>query len=154
METRTKVAIGVGAALFGLGLPYLLKLKRLSDELETVTKVNIHHVSLGGMKLRVDIILKNPTEVTMKVKHPFVRMLYKETVFASSESKDKDYDLPKFGELGIDPVYIDLSFVTLALKVPELLLQYRKQGKLPLTVKTITTINGNIPYVKSEEFNI
>src|SRR5688572_28732921 len=87
---KKKGGLGVGAAVLALGVPFLLKLKRLADELETVTTVNIHHVSLTGMKLRVDVTLKNPTETVLKVKHPFVRMLYKETVFATSQIKDQD----------------------------------------------------------------
>lgn len=154
METRGKVALGVGAALLALGLPYLLKLKRLSEELETVTKVNVHNISFTGMKLRVDITLKNPTAATMKVKHPFIRMMYKDSVFASSESKDKDYEIQKFSELNVDPVYVDLSFITLATQVPELLKKYRSEGKLALMVKTITTINNKIPYTKIDNINI
>lgn len=154
MEKDSKVALAVSAAVLALGLPYLLKLKRLSEELETVTKVNIHNVSFTGMKLRVDITLKNPTAATMKVKHPFIRMMYKDSVFASSESKDKDYEIQKFSELNVDPVYVDLSFITLATQVPELLKKYRSEGKLALTVKTITTINNKIPYTKIDNINI
>lgn len=154
MTTESKVALGVGAAVLALGIPYLLKLKRLAEDLETVTTVNIHHVNLTGMKLRVDVTLKNATESTLKVKYPFVRMLYKDTVFATSESRDKDYEVPKFGEVRIDPIYVELSFVQLAMKFPELLLEYRKSGKLAFTVRTVTTINNNIPYNKTENISI
>jgi hypothetical protein len=154
MKTSNKVALGVGAAVLALGLPYLLKLKRLSEELETVTKVNIHQVTLTGMKLRVDITLKNPTGASLKVKHPFVRMMHKDSVFASSESKDQDYQVPKFGEKQIDPVYVDLSFIQLATQAPELLQEYRKTGKLELIVKTVTTINNKIPYIKTDNINL
>lgn len=154
METNSKVALGVSAALLALGLPYILSLKRLSEELETVTKVNVHNLTLTGIRLRVDITLKNPTGATLKVKYPFVRMMYKDTVFASSESKDRDFEVPKFGELQIDPVYVDLSFITLGMQVPELLKEYRKSGKLALTVKTVTTINNKVPYIKTDNLNI
>lgn len=154
METNSKVALGVSAALLALGLPYILSLKRLSEELETVTTVNVHNLTLTGIRLRVDIILKNPTGATLKVKYPFVRMMYKDTVFASSESKDRDFEVPKFGELQIDPVYVDLSFITLGMQVPELLKEYRKSGKLALTVKTVTTINNKVPYIKTDNLNL
>lgn len=154
METSNKVALGVGALALALGLPYLLKLKRLSEELETVTKVNIHQVNLTGMRLRVDVTLKNPTGGSLKVKHPFVRMIYKDTVFASSEAKNQDYEVTKFGEKQIDPIYLDISFITLGTQVPELLQAYRKSGKLELTVKTVTTINNKVPYIKTDNINI
>lgn len=154
METRSKVGLAVGAAILALGVPFLLKLKRLAEELETVTTVNIHHVSLTGMKLRADVILKNPTETVLKVKHPFVKMVYKDTVFATSQMKDQDYDVPKFGEKQIDPIYIDLSFIQLAMQVPDLLKDYRKTGKLSMTVKTVTTINNNVPYVKTDNLTV
>lgn len=154
METNSKVALGVSAALLALGLPYILSLKRLSEELETVTTVNVHNLTLTGIRLRVDIILKNPTGATLKVKYPFVRMMYKDTVFASSESKDRDFEVPKFGELQIDPIYVDLSFITLGMQVPELLKEYRKSGKLAITVKTVTTINNKVPYIKTDNLNL
>ena len=136
------------------GGAYLLNLKRLSSEMEVTVKVLIHKVTLTGIKLRVEVRMKNPTQGTVTVKYPFVKLMYGESMIGSSEVRDLDFDVPKFGERQLDPIYIDLGFFSLATTVPNLLKEYRTTGKLTLTVKAVTTINGNIPYNKTEKIVI
>ncbi|HSZ71416.1 MAG TPA: hypothetical protein VK750_01990 [Cytophagaceae bacterium] len=154
MEKETKIGLFVGAVVLGIGTTYLLKLKRLSEQLEIVTKVNIHKVGLAGLQLRVDVMMKNPTGGSMKVKFPFVKMLYKDTVFATSEVKDQDYVIPKFGEQQLDPIYVSLPFMQMATTTPDMLKEYQKSGKFPIVVKTITTINNNLPYTKMDTISV
>lgn len=146
--------MGVGAATLLLGVPYLLRLQRLSEELETVTALSIHKITLNGLELRVEVRMKNPTGGTLKVKHPFVKMLYGDKTFATSQVKDTNYTLPKFGEVSVDPIFVNLSFFTLGQNVPDLLKEYRKTGNLSVVVKTITTINDRIPYTKTDTLTI
>jgi len=140
-----------GAGLVGLvlGGRYLYKLRRLSGELEVVTSV-----TLQGLNLRVDVTLKNPTEGSITVKHPFVKMMYKGDTFASSDVKDVDYVLPKFGQKKLDPIIIKLSFLTLATSFPAMARQYRTQGTMTIDVNIITTINNKIPFTKNEKMTI
>lgn len=156
MTRNNKLALGLGAGAIALaiGVPYLLKMKRLSEELETVTKVNIHKVTLSGLELRVDVTMKNPTGGSLKVKFPFVKMLYKGSVFATSEVKDLNYDIPKYGEKQIDPVFVSLPFMQMATNTPDMLKEYRKNGKLEIVVNTITTINNTLPYTKSDSLTV
>lgn len=152
---RTKhILIGVGAAAAIYGANYLLKLNRLSNELETVTKINIHKVSLDGIELRVDVTLKNPSGGAIKVKYPFVKLMYKGSTIASSTVKNVNIPIEKFTEVGIEPVMIKLGFVSLATQVPALLNEYRRTGKIALEVKTVTTINDSFPYSKTDMVNI
>jgi hypothetical protein len=156
MTRKNKIAIGFGAGVIALaiGIPYLLKIKRFSEELETVTKVNIHKVTLSGLELRVDVTMKNPTGGSLKVKFPFVKMLYKGSVFATSEVKDLNYEIPKFGQKLIDPIFVSLPFMQMATNTPDMLMEYRKNGKFEIVVNTITTINNTLPYTKSDSLNV
>jgi hypothetical protein len=43
------ILFGVGALAALFGASYVLKLNRLSNELESVTKVSVHKVSLDGI---------------------------------------------------------------------------------------------------------
>jgi hypothetical protein len=145
-----------GAGIVGLavGGTYLYNLSRLSNELEVVIKTVIYKVTLIGLVLRVDVTLKNPTAGKVKVKHPFVRMQYQGSTFASSEVKDVDYELPKFGEKILDPIYINLPFISLATTVPALLKEYRTKGSAVIEVKTTTTINGLMAYNKTDKIPV
>lgn len=154
MITGKQVLIGAGAVAAIYGVTYLLKLNRLSNELETVTKVAIYNVSLAGIDLRIDVTLKNPSGGTVKVKQPFVKLTYGDKVLASSQVVDKDITIPKFSEASTEPIMLNIGFVSLATSVPQLLKDYRDTGKLTLTAKTVTTINNSLPYSKSDNITL
>ena len=144
---------GLAGLALGGGI-YLYKLKRLSDELEVVTKAVIYKITLSGIVLRVDVTLKNPTQGSITVKHPFVKMIYQGRAFATSEVKDTDYQLAAFAEKQLDPIYINLSFVSLASTAPGLLKEYRSKGMAVIEVKTVTTINNSLAYSKTDKIPI
>lgn len=145
---------GAGAAAVLYGASYLIKLKRLSNELETVTKVKIHKVSLTGIDLRVDVTLKNPSGGSIAVKHPFVKMIYGSSTLASSQIKDVNIPISKFSEVNLEPVMISIGFLGLATTAPALLKEFRDTGKLNLIVKTVTTINDRLPYTKTDNITL
>ena len=155
MKNQAKVAaLAVGAVGLAIGVPYLLKLKRLSEELESVTTVKIHKIGISGLDLRLDITLKNPTGGSLKVKYPFVKMLYKGTVFATSEVRNQDFEVPRYGQMVLDPVFVNIPFMQLATNTPEMLKEYRKTGSFKVEIKTVTTINNKIPYIKSDSMQV
>jgi len=154
MISGKKVFIVAGA----MGAVYLvtevLKLNRLSNELETVTRASIYNVSLKGIDLRIDVTLKNPSGGRVKVKQPFVKLMYGDKVLASSQMVDKDITIPKFSEANTEPIMLNIGFVSLATSVPELYKTYRGTGKLTFTAKTVTTINNSLPYSKTDNITL
>lgn len=155
MIKTSHILIGAGtvAALY-YGGSYLLKLNRLSSELESETKASIHKVSLTGIELAINVKLKNPSGGSIKVKHPFVKMVYGDKTVATSQVKDTDIEIKKFSEVNLEPIRISLGFLSLATKVPALIKEYRQTGKLNLIVNTITTINGSLPYTKTDKITL
>jgi len=151
MVSTKHILFGAGAVAALLGASYLLKLNRLSNELETVTKVSIYKISLDGIELRIDVTLKNPSGGSVKVKQPFVKMIYGTTTVASSQIKDVNITIPKFSEVNLEPVMIHIGFLNLATTVPGLLKEYRSTGKLTITVKTI---NDSLPYTKTDTITL
>lgn len=148
------ILLGAGALAALFGASYLLKLNRLSNELESVTKVSIHKVGLDGIDLRIDVTLKNPSGGSVTVKHPFVKMIYGGVTVASSQIRDVNITVPKFSEVNLEPVMINIGFMSMATTVPGLLKEYRNTGKLTITVKTITTINDSLPYTKTDTITL
>lgn len=148
------ILFGAGAVAALFGASYLLKLNRLSNELESVTKLSIHKVSLDGIDLRIDVALKNPSGGSVRVKHPFVKMIYGGVTVASSQIRDVNITIPKYSEVNLEPVMINIGFMSLATTVPGLFKEYRNTGKLSITVKTITTINDSLPYTKTDSITL
>ena len=155
MIKTSHILIGAGAvAALYYGGSYLLKLKRLSSELETETKASIHKVSLSGIELMINVKLKNPSGGSIKVKHPFVKMIYGDKTIASSQVKDTNITIEKFSEVNLEPIKITLGFLSLATTVPALIKEYRETGKLNMVVNTITTINDSLPYTKTDNITL
>ena len=148
------VLFGVLGAAGIAGGAYLFNLSRLSAELEVVSKAAIHKVTLSGLTIRIDVTLKNPTGGSINVKFPFVKLLYSETTLGSSEVRDQNFDLAKFAEKTLDPIYITLPFMSLASSAPALLKEYRSTGKFDLVIKIVTTLNNTIPFSKTQNITI
>ncbi len=144
----------MGAAGAGLAVLYLMNLNRLSSELETVTSVSISKLTLTGLELKVDVILKNPSGGSLKVKYPFVKMQYGTSTFATSEAKNEDFVLPQYSEVKLPAIYVNIGLLTLASSVPDALAELRKNGKVDITVKTITTLNNTIPYTLTDTITL
>lgn len=155
MIRSSHILIGAGAvAALYFGGSYLLKLNRLSSELESETKVSIHKVDLNGIELSINVKLKNPSGGSIQVKHPFVKMVYGDKTIASSQVKDANITVPKFSEVNLEPIRIRLAFLSLATTVPTLIKEYRETGKLNVVVHTITTINNSLPYTKTDNITL
>ena len=155
MIRSSHLLMGAGAAVaLYFGGSYLLKLKRLSNELETETKASIHKVSLSGIELAIHVKLKNPSGGSISVKQPFVKMIYADRTIASSQVKDVNIKIPKYSEVNLEPIRINLSFLSLATTVPALVKAYRQNGKLNILVQTITTINDQLAYSKTDNITL
>jgi hypothetical protein len=155
MIKTSHILIGAGAvAALYYGGSYLLKLNRLSNELETETNASIHKVSLSGIDLKINVKLKNPSGGSIRVKYPFVKMIYGKSTVASSQVKDVNIPIPKYSEVNLEPIMIKLGFLNLATTVPALLKEYRETGKVNLIVHTLTTINDSLPYSKTDNITL
>jgi len=148
------ILLGAGALATLYGASYLLKLNRFSQELETVTKASIHKVSMQGIDIKIDVTLKNPSGGSVKVKQPFVKMIYNKSTIVSSQMENVNIEVPKFSEVKMKPIDINIGFMTLATKVPALLKEYRDTGQINLVVETITTINDKLPYKKVDNITL
>ena len=80
--------------------------------------------------------------------------MYGNSLLGTSEVKDLDFEIPKFGERKIDPIYIDLGFISLAGTAPGILKEFRGTGKISLTVRTVSTLNNKLPFSKTDQLSI
>jgi hypothetical protein len=154
MASLKKILIGttIGAGVIAL-ISYVSKLKRTSAQLESVATANIHSIKFDGLTVRIDVTLKNPTESSLKIKYPFVKILFDEKVIGTSKLFDKDITIPKHGEAKISGIMINVpatGLLSLGGGIFNLLV---KKQDAPIFVKTITTIDlgwKKIPYEKTD----
>lgn len=150
MTSLSKILAGtaIGAGII-TGLSYFSNMRRAQVHLEIIPKANIHSLSLTGLTIRVDALLKNPTKAKFKIKFPYIRITYKDTLLGSSQVIDKDISIPAYGEVVIDSIMVvvpPISFLSVAYSVIKAL-----NAKEPVTIvgKTITTVDlgwSRIPF--------
>jgi len=135
-----KIIVGttIGAGIIWL-ISYLNGKKKVGDKLDSVTTVNVHSIKLTGLTLRIDIILKNPTEGTLTIKQPYVKLLFEKAVIGTSQLKDAAIEIPKYGVKALEAIYVTIpatGLLTLGNGLFKLLMK-----KQPAKITTITVTN-------------
>lgn len=150
------IGTGIGGGLIA-GATYLFRLKRTSAELESIATVNVHKLDLKGLVLRVDVQLKNPTKTKLKIKFPFVKLIYKDTTIGSSQVLDKDIEIPSYGEAVAEKIMISIPLKGIFSLSAGLIKSLSTGESVKLNSKTISTIDlgwKKLPYEKMEELTL
>ena len=151
MNKLTKILIGTGVVLTG---GYLFKMSRTSANLETEIKAIIHKFDLTGITIRVDAKIKNPTEGSLKIKYPFVKLSYKGGTVGSSQVVNQDITIPKFGEANIEAIMIKIPLMGLLSAGLDLLTSLKSGAGVKIGITIITTIYtaiSSFPYEYTQE---
>jgi hypothetical protein len=149
MTTARYIIVGLGTVTAIAAGAYFYRLNQLGTDLEVAIAAKIHKVSLKGVDVRIDVTLKNPTAGTVKVKHPFLRLIYKDSTVASSTVKDLDKTVPAYGEVVLDPIMINVGLISLASSAPSVLTAARAGKPIDIVIEVQTMINNSIPFKKS-----
>lgn len=147
---------GIGAGVVGI-VTYASKLTKASNNLETVIKANVHSIKLDGITIRIDVQIKNPSSVGFKIKYPFVKLIFKESVVGTSQVIDKTITIPKNGEVNIEGIMITIPYTGLFSVGAGLLKALANNDGAVLTVKTISTVDlgwKKLPYENTNNINL
>jgi len=151
MSTANKILAGtvIGAGAIA-AIAYLKNIKRAQAQLEIIPVINIHQISLEGLTVRVDALLKNPTGASFKIKYPFVKLNHKDTLLGSSQAVNKDIKIPAFGQVMIKDIMIKvpvLSFFSVGYDIIKALMN---KQPITLTISVITTADLGVTQVAIE----
>jgi len=83
--------------------------------------------------------------------------MYKDAAIGSSQSVDKDIVIPKYGEVFIDAIMIDIPLLGVFSLANDLLKAVESGEGVKMTVKTISTIDlgwKKLPYEDSQEITL
>ncbi len=151
MSTANKILAGtvIGAGAIA-AIAYLKNIKRAQAQLEIIPVINIHQISLEGLTVRVDALLKNPTGASFKIKYPFVKLNHKDALLGSSQAVNKDIKIPAFGQVMIKDIMIKvpvLSFFSVGYDIIKALMN---KQPISLTRSVITTADLGVTQVAIE----
>lgn len=158
MANWKKIGIisGIGAGVVGL-LGYANRLSKASDKIETNIKANIHSIKLEGITIRIDVKLKNPSNVKFKIKYPFIKASFKDSVIGTSQVIDKNIEIPKNGEVNIEGIMILVPYTGLFSIGAGLMKALTMNDAAVINVKTISQVDlgwKKLPYEKSNDITL
>jgi hypothetical protein len=158
MSVKGKVIAGtlIGAGIYA-GYSYYVKMKKTQAELEVVPQASIDSVNLNGITIRLDLLLKNPTKGSFKMKFPFIKIKYKDTLVGSSQVVDKDITIRAFGQVKIDKILVNIPMMSIFSISMTLLKAIKEKQDVTVTATFITTINlgwTTLPFEESHEVTL
>jgi hypothetical protein len=158
MSLKSKVITGtlIGAGIYA-GYGYYLKMKKTQAELEVVPEASISSVNLDGITIRLDLLLKNPSKGSFKMKFPFIKLKYKDTLVGSSQVVDKDVTIPAYGQVKIDKILVNIPMLSIFSVSMALLKAVKEKQDVKINATLITTIDlgwTKLPFEESHEVTL
>jgi hypothetical protein len=152
MEVWKKITVGTlaGGVIIGgiIFIPKLIKLKNASPELDVIPTAKIHKLDFTGITIRIDVQLKNPTTAAFKMKYPYIRLSYKGSVIGTSQSVNKDIEMPGFGEANISQIMMHVPITSVLSMAGALLKAVQNNTEVKVDITTLTHID---PYWEYDE---
>jgi hypothetical protein len=158
MANWKKIGIisGIGAGVIGI-VTYASKLTKASKNLESIVKANLHAIKLEGVTIRIDVQIKNPSSIGFKIKYPFVKVMYKESVVGTSQVIDKIISIPKNGEVNVKGIMITIPYTGLFSVGAGLMKALTMNDAAVITIKTISNVDlgwKKLPYEKLSDITL
>lgn len=159
MASISKIIGGttIVAGLAWLGY-YLFGKKQLGDKMDTLTSGSIHSLNLQGLTIRVNVVLKNPTQYSIKIKQPYVKLLLNNgKLIGSSQIVNKQIEILPYGVQQIDPIYVTIPISGLLALGNSFYQMLLKKQPVKITVITMSIIDLEVkmlPYVKKDEITL
>ena len=142
MNTIAKLIAGtVAGAGVIVGVRYFSNIKRAQAELQIVPNMYVHKISLDGLVLRIDALLKNPTNASFTLKYPFIEITHGNTLIGSSQVVDKNIKIPSFGQVLIQGMMVNIPVIGFATIIYDLITSLNNHEPVILNVGVITTVD-------------
>jgi hypothetical protein len=163
MASIGKILLGTG---IGAGVIYvianLMGKKKLGDKLDTRTLAAIHSLDLKGLVIRVEVVLSNPTEYSLKIKHPYIRLLIEtkqadgkagppKLIGASTIRNEVIEIKPYISEKLKEPIYITIPLTGLLSLGGSFYQTLVKKQPVTLTVHTLSSIDTGVKWLGYEK---
>ena len=139
--------IGAGAIA---AIAYFRNVKRATAQLQVVPNAMIHKLSLEGLTIRVDALLKNPTGASFKVKYPFIELTHKNVLVGSSQVVNKDIKIPAYGQVLIQDMMVEIPVLSFFTVIYDAIKSLMNKQSIVFTVAVITTIDLGLTQVPFE----
>ncbi|AXT51330.1 hypothetical protein D1818_10985 [Aquimarina sp. BL5] len=142
------------AALFSIR--YLSRLQKASTNITSRIRVRIHKVNLMGIELKAMVQLQNPNPVTLRLQHPFVKILHKNKLLGSSTVENTVIEITENSQKDFDLYIQSAGWLTLIQILGTKVASDIRLGnpiQLNLQTQIITRVNG-LPYEQTDTITL
>ncbi|MBU0487427.1 MAG: hypothetical protein KKD31_05690 [Bacteroidetes bacterium] len=113
-----KIVLAAGAVIGGSKLLAAVKAKNVTDEMNiNLVNPRIHKIDAnpltGGIEIRTQVQLQNPTKGKLAITQPFVQILHKGSSIVSSSVQNKQYTVQPLSELTLDTISMKIGWMKL-----------------------------------------
>ena len=142
MSAIIKIVAGtvIGAGVIA-GITYVRGITRAQAQLQIVPSIYLHKISLEGLVIRVDALLKNPSGASFKIKYPFIEIMHSGKLIGSSQVVNKDITIPSYGQVMIKDMMVTIPTLNFFSIISDLLLSINNNEPVVLNVGVITTVD-------------
>lgn len=145
-------------SVVGIGAFGLTRLGRASGKIVTQVAARIFKIDIANLTIAIDAIIKNPTDTEIKIRYPFIKLMHRDRVLASSELKDEIIAIKPYSETKITNIKIPVSYLYMAGLAPEVLKKLRDRTyKIDFQIGLETGVmfaGRNIPYSSTQAVTI
>ena len=130
--------IGIGAIAT---IAYLNRINRAQVQLQVIPNASIYQLSLDGLTIKVDALLKNPTGASFRIKYPFIELTHKNILVGSSQVINKDIRIPAYGQVLIKDMMVKIPVLSFFSVVYDMVKSLMNKQSIVFTVGVITTVD-------------
>lgn len=130
--------LGVGAMA---AIAYFKNINRAQAQLQVIPNASIYQLSLEGLTVKVDALLKNPTGASFKIKYPFIQLTHKNVLVGSSQVVNKDIKIPAYGQVLIKDMMVKIPVLSFFSVVYDMVQSLLSNKSIVFTIAVITTVN-------------
>ncbi len=142
MSITNKIIAGtvLGAGAVAV-VAYFKNINRAQAQLQVIPNASIYQLSLEGLTVKVDALLKNPTGASFKIKYPFIQLTHKNVLVGSSQVVNKDIKIPAYGQVLIKDMMVKIPVLSFFSVVYDMVQSLLRNQSIVFTIAVITTVN-------------
>jgi hypothetical protein len=145
-----------GGAAIGF-YAYYRSLRRLQKNMEVVIKAAVQSVKTEGITIKIDALIKNPTDGEIRMRFPHIRLKFNGETAGSSQVINRDIFFKAYSESKIENILIFIPAYGLAVAAVKAVKDVKEKKAVTITIETSSTIYAGpskIPYTDSQDITI
>lgn len=149
---------GIGIGVLALSVWSLAKLGKASGQIVTEVTGRIHSLDFQKIVFAIDATIKNPTQTGITISYPFIKILYKGSVIASSDLVNQKINIQPMSQTAIQGIKIPAMYLSMTDVATELIQKLQtKKGSISLQAEITTTVFtgvSNIPFSSIKDITL